>query len=151
MKEAPPFFNVGIDFAGPLFHRSKSGEMEKCYVVLYVCCTSRAIHLDLVEDLSGPTFVRSMQRFTACRGTPDLINSDNAKTFKFTHKLLERLARDHSVVSFLQAKRITWKFCRALVYSLGLRLLENEAAEEKGRRPFCFDMRDTHCIAQRPF
>ena len=110
VKEAPPFVNVGIDFAGPLFHRSKSGEMEKCYVVLYVCCTSRAIHLDLVEDLSGPTFVRSMQRFIARRGTPDLINSDNAKTFKFTHKLLERLARDHSVVSFLQVKRITWKF-----------------------------------------
>ena len=79
VKEAPPLVNVGIDFAAPMFHRSKSGEMEKCYVVLYVCCTSRAIHLDLVEDLSGPTFVRSMQRFTACRGTPDLINSDNAK------------------------------------------------------------------------
>ena len=56
VKKASPFVNVGIDFAGPLFHRSKSGEMEKCYFVLYVRCTSRAVHLDLGEDISGPKF-----------------------------------------------------------------------------------------------
>ena len=110
VQKTPPFLNVGIDFAGPLYSKAKTGKMEKCYVVLYVCCTSRALHLDLIDDLSGPTFIRSLRRFTARRGTPDLINSDNAKTFKFTNKFLHKLASDHSVVAFLQSKRINWKF-----------------------------------------
>lgn len=71
--------------------------MKKCYIVLYTCCTSRAIHLDLVEDLSGPTFINSLRRFTALRGKPALIKSDNAKTFKFTAKSLDVLAHDETV------------------------------------------------------
>ncbi len=39
-----------------------------------------------------------------------MINSDNAKTFKFANKFLDSLARDRSVLSFLQARRINWKF-----------------------------------------
>ena len=110
VEQVPPFTNVGVDFAGPLYYKSKNGKMEKCYIVLYTCCTSRALHLDLVEDLSGPTFIRSLRRFTSRRGTSSLMNSDNAKTFKFTHKFLDKLARDHTVLSFLQERRITWRF-----------------------------------------
>ena len=93
------------DTAGDKFEFDLS-KMEKCYVVLFVCCASRALHLDLIDDLLGPTFIRSLRRFTARRGTPDLINSDNAKTFKFTNKFLHKLASDHSVVAVLQSKRI---------------------------------------------
>ena len=39
-----------------------------------------------------------------------LINSDNAKTFKSTAKLLKKLAKDPDVVDFLQSRRIEWKF-----------------------------------------
>ena len=110
VKDVPPFTNVGVDFAGPLFYKDIDGQMKKCYFVLYTCCTSRALHLDLVIDLSGPAFLRSLRRFTARRGTPSLINSDNAKTFKFAAKFLSTLAKDPSVFSFLQDKRITWRF-----------------------------------------
>ena len=110
VKDVPPFTNVGVDFAGPLFYKDIDGQMKKCYIVLYTCCTSRALHLDLVIDLSGPAFLRSLRRFTARRGTPSLINSDNAKTFKFAAKFLSTLAKDPSVFSFLQDKRITWRF-----------------------------------------
>lgn len=110
VEQIPPFTNVGVDFAGPLYFKSKNGKMEKCYIVLYTCCTSRALHLDLVEDLSGPTFIRSLRRFTSRRGTTSLINSDNAKTFKFTNRFLDKLAHDHTALSFLQERRITWRF-----------------------------------------
>ena len=62
VQRTPPFQNVGIDFAGPLYHKTKSSTMEKCYVVLYVYCTLRALHLDLIDDLPGPTFIHSLQR-----------------------------------------------------------------------------------------
>ncbi|XP_065060575.1 uncharacterized protein LOC135687848 [Rhopilema esculentum] len=110
VKEVPPFTYIGIDFAGPLFYKSKIGKMEKCYIALYTCATSRAIHLDLVEDMSGPTFIRSLRRFTSRRGTPSLINSDNAKTFKFTNKFLDKLGNSREVSSYLVEKKITWRF-----------------------------------------
>ena len=110
VQEAPPFTNVGIDFAGPLFYKTEQGEMKKCYIILYVCCTSRALRLDLVEDLTGQTFIRSLRRYIARRGTPAIINTDNAKTFKFTSKFLEKLARDDGLLSFLTAKRMKWRF-----------------------------------------
>ncbi|XP_065063348.1 uncharacterized protein LOC135689914 [Rhopilema esculentum] len=110
VKEVPPFTYIGIDFAGPLFYKSKIGKMEKCYIALYTCATSRAIHLGLVEDMSGPTFIRSLRRFTSRRGTPSLINSDNAKTFKFTNKFLDKLGNSREVSSYLVEKKITWRF-----------------------------------------
>ena len=110
VRETLPFANVGVDFAGPLFYKATTGEMKKCYIVLFVCCSSRALHLDLIEDLTGPTFIRSLRRFSARRGMPDIINSDNAKTFKFTRKFLDKLACDYSFLSFLQGKRIQWTF-----------------------------------------
>ena len=110
VEQVSPFTSVGVDFAGPLYYKSKNGKLEKCYKVLYTCCTSRAVHFDLVEDLPGPTFIRSLRRLTSRRGAPSLINWDNAKTFKFTHTFLDKLARDQSVLSFFQERRISWRF-----------------------------------------
>lgn len=47
-----PFSKTGVDFAGPSFVKDKSNEMRKVYVALFTCCVMRAVHLELVEDLS---------------------------------------------------------------------------------------------------
>ena len=57
VKEAPPFSRVGVDFAGPLFIKSNKGEMGKAYVALCTCCVMRAVHLDLVTDLTATAFM----------------------------------------------------------------------------------------------
>ena len=80
VKDVPPFTIIGIDFAGPLFYKDNDSEMKECYIVLYTFCTSRALHLDLVTDLSGPVFLRSLHAFSVRRRTPSLIKSDNAET-----------------------------------------------------------------------
>ena len=80
------------------------------YVALFSCCVTRAIHLELVRDLSADTFLRSLRRFAARRGTPSLIVSDNAKTFKASEKALRKLYSQQKVRSELQTKRITWRF-----------------------------------------
>ena len=46
VHEAPPFSRVGVDFAGPLNVKG-----------------SRALHLELVDDLSAHTFRRALRRF----------------------------------------------------------------------------------------
>ena len=85
-SEEQPFTNTGLDFAGPLHVRipsqSKSKESEKVYVALFSCASTRAVHLELVKNLSVPTFLQAFRRFTSRRGLPSTIFTDNAKTFK---------------------------------------------------------------------
>ncbi|KAL6726688.1 hypothetical protein Aduo_008632 [Ancylostoma duodenale] len=49
-----PFQNVGCDFLGPF--ESKSN--KKMCVCLYTCLTTRAVHLEVVENMSTGAFLR---------------------------------------------------------------------------------------------
>ena len=68
------------------------------------------MHLELVKDLSAPTFTRSLRRFTARRWAPALIISGNLKTFKATKRFMESLHNDNTVKNFLLIRRIKWHF-----------------------------------------
>ena len=87
----------GVDFAGPLFVKEKDGGLSKAYIALFTCCVTRGLHLDLVEDLSASVFRRCLRRFAARRGTPELMVSDNAKTFKATERAMRKLYNDPEV------------------------------------------------------
>ena len=76
VKEDFPFANTGVDFAGPLYVKNPD---SKVWISLYTCCVTRAVHLDLVPDMSTEAFLRNFQRFCARRGVPSLVISDNAK------------------------------------------------------------------------
>ena len=110
VREAAPFSKVGVDFAGPVYVKSTDGEMVKSYIALFTCCVTRAVHLDLVADLTAPTFLRCLRKFTARRGTPSLIVSDNAKTFKASGKILRRMYDKEEVRAHLETNRIDWRF-----------------------------------------
>ena len=84
--------------------------MRKSYFALFTCCVTRAVHLELVEDLSVETFKRCLRRFIARRGIPALIVSDNAKTFKGTEKQLRTLFRHPQVREEMQNHRIERRF-----------------------------------------
>ena len=73
---APSFSKVIVDFAGPFLVRGRGRHMKKVYVALFSFCVTRALHLDLVEDLSTPTFLRCVRKFTAQRETQTLIVSE---------------------------------------------------------------------------
>ena len=44
------------------------------------------------------------------RGTPALVVSDNAKTFKATARYLQKLPKDEQFQDFLASRRTEWKF-----------------------------------------
>ena len=47
------FSNIAVDFAGPLYVKdiySQSKETYKCYIALFTCASTRAIHLELCVD-----------------------------------------------------------------------------------------------------
>ena len=110
VQDAPPFSKVGVDFAGPLYVKcSGTSEMSKAYIALFSCCVTRAVHLELVEELSAPVFRLCLRRFTARRGVPTLIVSDNATTFVATAKAVKKLFSHPEIRAELDNMKIEWR------------------------------------------
>ena len=111
LSQKPAFTYVGVDYAGPLYIKEPNcSTTKKVYILLFTCCSTRAVHLELATDLSADVFIRCLRRFTARRGLPEIIVSDNAKTFKSAAKVLTKVFSHPSVKRFLANRRISWKF-----------------------------------------
>ena len=66
VTQTRPFQTTGVDFAGPLFVKTSNGTAtSKVWLCLYTCSSTRAVHLDLVIDMTATTFIRSFRRFSA--------------------------------------------------------------------------------------
>ena len=63
-----------------------SSSPKKVWMCLYTCCVTRAVHLDIVPNLTTETFICCFRHFAARRGFPRIMVSDNAKTFKAAAK-----------------------------------------------------------------
>lgn len=115
-----PFEIVGIDFCGPFqvkAARLRKSAITKGYIALYVCFTTKAIHLELCSNLTTENFLASLKRFISRRGMPTKIFCDNAKTFKGAANQLKALydlqasaAHRNAVNFFCASNYITFKF-----------------------------------------
>ena len=111
VNEAPPFLYTAVDFAGPLYIRDKERTSEgKVWIALFTCCVVRAVHLELVTDMTATTFLRCLRRFSARRGLPKKIISDNAKTFKATARMIKSIVDQPEVKSYLSHTGVHWTF-----------------------------------------
>lgn len=79
VQQNRPFLHVGTDYGGPFLvkesHRHKA-QTHKMYLALFVCMTTKAVHLEIVSNLSAEAFRASFDRFIARRGIPSDIFSD---------------------------------------------------------------------------
>lgn len=112
VKEAPPFTNTGVDFASPLQVKWNSQDScsQKCWICLFTCCVTRAVHLELVYDLTTHAFIRCFKRFSARRGLPGLIISDNGTTFKGASKVILQMIKRPEVLQHFDGLGIKWRF-----------------------------------------
>ena len=62
---------VGVDYAGPLKYRKKSGKDGKAYIVLYTCSLTRALYLELTSTMETREFLPTLKRLIARRGRPE--------------------------------------------------------------------------------
>ncbi|XP_039439114.1 uncharacterized protein LOC120420194 [Culex pipiens pallens] len=77
-----PFARTGVDYFGPLYVRpAPRRPAVKVYVALFICLCTKAVHLELVTDLSTERFIQALRRFVARRGICDDIYSDNGTNF----------------------------------------------------------------------
>lgn len=115
-----PFSISGVDYCGPFYVKSEVRKRgpAKVYVAIFVCFSTRAVHIELVSDLTTASFLSALRRFIAERGRPAEIHSDNATTFKGASHALHHLfqmfktdqaARDN-IFAWCANNEIRWKF-----------------------------------------
>ncbi|XP_026731637.1 uncharacterized protein LOC113496572 [Trichoplusia ni] len=114
-----PFQCSGVDYAGPISIRSSKGRGHhptKGYICLFVCMSTRAIHLEVVSDMTSQSFLASFKRFVARRGRVVDLWSDNGTTFVGSARELrqlfnaERSTVASEIVDFLSTNGTTWHF-----------------------------------------
>ena len=81
MNLVRPFLHTGVDFTGHLWVQTGEGGDKKVYLLVFTCLSVRAIHIELLQDMSAKSFVLALIRFTNLFGIPECIYSDNARSF----------------------------------------------------------------------
>ncbi|KAL6726143.1 hypothetical protein Aduo_008145 [Ancylostoma duodenale] len=103
---------------GPLLVRSERTQERKVWVCLFTCMTTRALHLEAVIDNSTTQFLLAFRRFIARRGTPELVLSDNAPTFKLGREVLinelVRMKNEEIIHNFTTEHNFRWNFITPL-------------------------------------
>ena len=116
----PVFEKVGIDYAGPVhikYGHVRKPVVVKAYIAVFVSLNVKAVHLELVSDLTTEAFLATLRRFIARRGKPTLLWSDNGSNFvgakrelKNLYSFLKQQQTDTTVSAFCSSQHISWKF-----------------------------------------
>ncbi|XP_066583621.1 uncharacterized protein [Prorops nasuta] len=106
MSASPPFTHTGVDFCGPFYNKERkyrNRNKVKIYVSVFVCMSVKAIHLEVVFDMTSEGFLAALRRFTSRRGLPQHIYSDNGTNFIGANNQLRE------ILSFFNEKDSTSK------------------------------------------
>ena len=99
ISPSTPFSHIGLDYCGPITTKT-----VKTYVAVFICFSTKAVHLELVNSLTNEACISTLQRFFARRGLPSAIYSDNSRTFTGTHAELEiqRILAEQKITESLE-------------------------------------------------
>ena len=109
LNASRPFEVTGVDYTGALYVHTNSGE-QKVYICLFTCAVSRAIHLEIVFDLTLQCFLQAFRRFVSGRSLPRLMLSDNASTFQAAAEELQTLFSSAALAEDLGRRGVKWHF-----------------------------------------
>ena len=109
MQQTVPSSVTGVDYTGPLYVRSNNGEIKN-YICLFTCATTRALHLEVVADLTERSFLQAFRRFASRKSLPNRMVSDNASTFTASADELKELFQSPSLKETLTNRGVIWQF-----------------------------------------
>jgi hypothetical protein len=111
---------VRIDYAGPVSLRlgpPRSKVITKGYIAIFVCFSTKAVHLEVVTNLTTQAFVAALRRFIVRRGRPSTIYSDNGTNFQGAsnqlhelYQLLHWSSNLKDIQDYLKTEGCDWKF-----------------------------------------
>ncbi|XP_060665549.1 uncharacterized protein LOC132797787 [Drosophila nasuta] len=111
-----PFTHTEVDIAGPFEIKNYTGRaclITKGYVCVFVCFSTKAIHLEATSDLTTEKFLAAFSRFIARRGCPYQMYSDNGKTFVGADKVIFNdfvEATRECIIAQHAHKSLSWHF-----------------------------------------
>ncbi|XP_065140047.1 uncharacterized protein [Paramisgurnus dabryanus] len=80
MEATPPFTYSGMDCFGPFYVKEGRRELKR-YGLLFTCMCSRAVHLEVLDDLSTDAFLNALRCFISIRGNVSQLHSDQGTNF----------------------------------------------------------------------
>ncbi|GFW78527.1 integrase catalytic domain-containing protein [Trichonephila clavipes] len=115
---APPFSITGLDLGGPYFvtyKHQRKGVLNKIYVCVCICFVTRAIHLEILSDLTSDAIIATLKRFMSRRGKCSKIFTDNATNFVGANSQLKVFYKtlnfpDQNLAAYFTEEGIEWNF-----------------------------------------
>ncbi|XP_071056032.1 uncharacterized protein [Onthophagus taurus] len=95
ISEVKAFSAAGVDFAGPIrttMNRSRGSRSVKSYLCIFLCMSTKAVHLELVTDLTTDAFIAALRRFLSRRGNCINLYSDQGTNFIGANNKLKEIA-----------------------------------------------------------
>ncbi|XP_062556626.1 uncharacterized protein LOC134221452 [Armigeres subalbatus] len=115
-----PLSTLLANYCGPFLLKAtvRNRALTKAYVAIFVCFATRAVHIELVSDLTTAAFLVALRRVVARRGRIAELHSDNATTFKGASHALNRIYQmlkvDNNdwdrIFNWCAENEIRWKF-----------------------------------------
>lgn len=114
-----PFTVTGVDYCGPMYMKPvhRRAASEKAFIAVFICFATKAVHLELVCNLSTEAFIGALRRFIARRGAPAEIHSDNGTNFQgaknelyHLHFILNDSQEQAKIFNECSRKGIKWVF-----------------------------------------
>lgn len=147
------FSHVGVDYAGPFWVKMSNGRGSKAYkgyVSLFICMSTKAIHLELVSELTAKAFIAAFKRFTAGRGQVSDLYSDNGTNFVLANKLLncdvsKRKSENEKICDAIASKNINWHFNPPAapsfggLWEAGVRSMKQHLKKTIGEAKLCYE------------
>lgn len=126
-EQVRPFAFVGCDYAGFFQVKNsirKNAPLTKAYIALFICLTTKALHLELVSDLSTAEFVMAFENFIARRGMPQMLHTDNGTNFiggakEIKLNLDQMFAQNNALTKLLAINHIEFKKIPARASHMG--------------------------------
>lgn len=153
-----PFELTGIDYAGPMYVKEGryKPKVVKAYIALFVCLTTKAIHLELVSDLTTEAFLAALDRFVNRRGMVRKIFSDNATNFVGASKELRQLREMFNdqyergkINDFLINREVGWEFIPPRspnfggLWEAGVKIVKSHLTRTLGNTTLTFEQLST--------
>lgn len=148
-----PFINVGTDYGGPFYikdRKTRGAKILKSYVCLFVCLCTKAVHIELVSELTTECFFASLNRFVSRRGKPSHIFSDNASNYIGANNELNQVYKflkqeSKNIAESVNIDKIKWHFIPARspnfggVWEAGIKSIKHHLKRVVNKESFTFE------------
>ncbi|KAM7380993.1 hypothetical protein PAMP_004254 [Pampus punctatissimus] len=91
-ESSPPFTYCGLDCFGPFIVKEGRKELKR-YGLLFTCLCCRAVHIELLDDLTTDSFMNALRTFISIRGPVRQLRCDQGTNFVGAKRVFSELLK----------------------------------------------------------